>query len=84
MPQIKSKFTPEQRLAFENKYEIGVYSHEAMIELLMQFDERLRIQNAENVNGFFDHDKRIQQLEERLMEMANEIILEQSFRDSSG
>ena len=61
MPQIKSQFTTEERIAFEEKYNLRVYSHEALIELLMQFDERLRVQNAENVNGFFDHDKRIQQ-----------------------
>jgi DUF971 family protein len=51
MPQIKSKFTTEERIAFDEKYNLGVYSHEAMIELLMQ------------------QDKRIEQLEERLMEV---------------
>lgn len=52
MPQIKSKFTTEERIAFEEKYNLWVYSHEAMIELLMQ------------------QDKKIQQLEERLMEVT--------------
>ena len=52
MPQIKSQFTTEGRIAFEEKYNLWVYSHEAMIELLMQ------------------QDKKIQQLEERLMEVA--------------
>ena len=28
---------------------------------VLDYSERLRVQNAENVNGFFDHDKRIQQ-----------------------
>lgn len=30
MPQIKSKFTTEERIAFEEKYNLGVYSHEAI------------------------------------------------------
>ena len=41
MPQIKSKFTTEERIAFEEKYNLWVYSHEAMIELLMQQDKRI-------------------------------------------
>lgn len=55
MSETTKTFTPEQRLAFEEKYNLWVYSHEAMIELLMQ------------------QDKRIHQLEERLMEVAKNI-----------
>lgn len=52
MAETTKTFTTEERIAFEEKYNLWVYSHEAMIELLMQ------------------QDKKIQQLEERLMEVA--------------
>lgn len=52
MAETTKTFTTEERIAFEEKYNLWVYSHEAMIELLMQ------------------QDKKIQQLEERLMEVT--------------
>lgn len=41
MAETTKTFTPEQKLAFEEKYNLGVYSHDALVELLVQFDERL-------------------------------------------
>lgn len=38
MPQIKSQFTPEQKKAFEEKYNLWVYNHESLIELLMRYE----------------------------------------------
>lgn len=58
MPQVKSQFTPEQKLAFETQHNLWVYSHEAIIEVLMQ------------------QDSWIQQLEERIMEVAENIVFE--------
>lgn len=75
MPQIKSQFSKEERLAFENKYEIGVYSHEALIEILMIYWDSL-----DNLNNSNQHGEsisyllnRVTQLEERLMEVAGNI-----------
>ena len=99
MPQIKSQFTSEQKLDFEEKYNLWVYSHEAMIEVLMQQNEALELahyridelQEAQKEleklhNSVVDEvynpkiktleeckalETRIQQLEERLMEVAS-------------
>lgn len=41
MSETQKKFTPDQIRAFEDKYNIGVNNHEAMVELFMRLDERV-------------------------------------------
>lgn len=41
MAETHKSFTPEQRIAFDEKYNLGVYSHESIIELLMRQEKKI-------------------------------------------
>lgn len=66
MSETNKNFTPEQIREFEDKYNIGVNNHEAMVELFMQLDERISIVSRENVVWTYDLDKRIFAIEEQI------------------
>lgn len=69
MPQIKSQFTEEQRLAFEEKHNLWVYSHEALVELLMKLDQS----NLEAIIHNLDLEKRVHAMEEMLVSLSEYI-----------